>query len=122
MRCSIPVVTVAFAALALTGCATSSGKPSPGTSSAPLISAGDTQVCKRLVAYPRISTAAGTKIYASWLSRQAALPGVSQVLSEDLQASAADLTSYLKGTSTQAQVGADADKLRALCVAYGVGG
>lgn len=121
MRCSTPVVTMALAALALTGCATSSGAPSPAASSAPLISAADTQVCKRLVAYPRISTAAGTKSYASWLSRQAAVPGVSQVLSEDLRASAADLTSYLKGTSTQAQVGADANKLRALCSAYGAG-
>jgi hypothetical protein len=114
-------MTMAFAALALTGCATSAGKPSPAASSAPLVSAADAQVCKRLVAYPRISTAVGTRTYASWLSRQAALPGVSQVLSEDLQASAADLTSYLKGTSTQAQVGADANKLLALCGAYGVG-
>jgi hypothetical protein len=121
MRCSIPVVTVAFAALALAGCATSSGTASSAASSAPLKSAADAQVCKRLEAYPKISTAAGTKKYVTWLSRQAALPGVSQVLSEDLQASAADLTSYLKGTGTQQQVGADANKLQALCGAYGVG-
>ena len=121
MRCSIPVVTVAFAALALTGCATSSGTPSSAASSAPLKSAADAQVCKLLEAYPKISTAAGTKKYVSWLSRQAALPGVSQVLSEDLRANAADLTSYLKRISTQQQVGADASKLQALCGAYGVG-
>jgi hypothetical protein len=121
MRCSIPVVTVAFAAAALTGCAASAGTPSSPASSAPLKSAADTQVCKRLESYPKISTAAGTKKYASWQSRQAALPGVSQVLSEDLQASAADLTSYLKGTRSQQQVGADANKLQALCGAYGVG-
>jgi hypothetical protein len=121
MRCSIPVVTVAFAALALTGCTSSAGTPSSAASSAPLKSAADTQVCKRLDAYPKISTAAGTKKYASWLTRQAALAGVSQVLAEDLQASAADLTSYLKGAGTQQQVGADANKLQALCGAYGVG-
>jgi hypothetical protein len=121
MRCSVPVVTVALAALALTGCATASGAPSSAASSAPLKSAADTQVCKRLEAYPKISTASGTKKYVSWLGRQAALPGVSQVLSEDLQANAADLTSYLKGNGTQEQVGADANKLQALCAAYGVG-
>jgi hypothetical protein len=121
MRRSIPVVTAAFAALALTGCATSSGTPSSAASSAPLKSAADAQVCKRMEAYPKISTAAGTRKYVSWLSRQAALTGVSQVLSEDLRASAADLTSYLKGTGSQPQVGADANKLQALCRAYGAG-
>jgi len=121
MRWSLPLVTAACAALALAGCGTSSGPPSSAASSAPLNSAADKQVCKRLEAYPRIATAAGTRKYASWLSRQATLPGVSRVLSEDLQASAADLTSYLHGNATQQQVGADANKLLALCGAYGVG-
>jgi hypothetical protein len=121
MRCSVPVLTVTVAALALTGCATASGASSSAASSPPLKSAADTQVCKRLEAYPKISTAGGTKKYVSWLGRQAALPGVGQVLSQDLRANGADLTSYLKGTGTQQQVGADANKLQALCAAYGVG-
>jgi hypothetical protein len=79
------------------------------------------QVCKRVEAYPKISTKAGQERYASWLGRQAALPDVNQVLSEDLQANAVDLTSYLKGNGSQQQVGADANKVQALCGAYGVG-
>jgi hypothetical protein len=122
MRCSIPsipVVTVICAALALAGCA-SSGTPSSGASSAPLKTAADAQVCQRVKAYPTIATAADMKKYARWLSRQSALPDVSPVLSEDLQASAADLAAYLKGNVSRAQVGADANKVKALCGAYGV--
>jgi hypothetical protein len=120
MRCSIPVVTV-FVALALTGCAASSDASSPSAShTAALRSAADIRVCKALKAYPKITTVAGSRKYASWLDGEAARSGVSPVLAEDLTAASADLTSYLKGTTSQSQVGADANKLQALCGAYGV--
>jgi hypothetical protein len=124
MRCSILVVSV-FAALALTGCGASSGGQSSAAgssahSASTSRSPADVQVCKGLAAYPKITTVAGSRKYAAWLSRQAAVTGVSLVLSEDLKAAGADLTDYLKGTISQSQVGADADKLQAVCGAYGV--
>jgi hypothetical protein len=80
----------------------------------------DRQVCRRLESYPKISTTTDAKKYAAWLGRQAALGGLSSVLAADLRANATDLTAYLAGNGTQQQVGADANKLQALCGAYGV--
>jgi hypothetical protein len=120
MRCSLPVVTAAVAVLALAGCGSSSGTSSSPASSPPLKSPADVQVCQHVKAYPAFTGAAGMKKYASFLSRQAKVPDVNQVLAEDLQASAEDLDAYVKGNASQAQVGADANKVKALCGAYGV--